>query len=1026
MQPSSWNCYNCISPDARYFRLLESLERLFKMFWKYSGYYSTSAQIDTLLQKEDVTLRELMDEEEILQECKAQNKKLLEYLSQPEVMEELVTLVVTEPAPDTELKTRFKYANLAAEILTSDVPVVISSLVSNKCLLDKLYGLLEREKPLNPLLASFFSKVLGMLVQRRSEQNWYSYQFTCFQVLDFLKSKGDFVKLMVHHLGTSAIMDLLMKLISSVEEDEIRLNVHKWLGECNLVEHLVEMLAPNKDSEEHASADTLLCEIINNARESFTDSSAQRNPLEDSVNNLLDLLLHEERNESTVKHVINILLNLLNSKSAPQKPGQQQTQQTDHCGSLESSDSDGSDRQSSIVARTIADRLPELHDILLNPPKKGLLLTAYGTEVEPLGSMRLQVVTLIAALVASNDATVHDKLAELNTVDHLLDLFFKFTLNNFLHTQVEQALIALLTQAPPSVLPGVEPQHKLLVLLLTQSGIIQRLLSAYEESEKEKDSKGHNLRGYMGHLRNIANTIVHEAEFGRNEEKIKELIQGLPGDFSSQWDDFVSNSLAEVNRKNEITPVPEAGLLRVDSEDDSDDDSHYRLQTFDHANAKQCLGFFSASSNDDFEEALGYDDDGSGTREEVGDEEEREGETCRTLGGHVRTALGAHSPVASVARVPFGTYNITKGFKDMDMDVMADFRYTDDEFKDQEDNLSGPLQRLSTQALGVKNATDDDRMPGGNVGGTGSPSDDLFEQLCTERWQTLDEVWGDKEREITFSDNETENKKEEESHSSSDEEEEDEFNSLRTSDDKMEVDQVDDWAAVFDKRSSGGQSSDPAPTPPVTEVNPWESALASDTSAGASWADFGSSSQSDSAFDADFSKAFAAETSATPNDAFKADFSSAFGQSKGVENTEENSGFKTNFPSAGFEGAVSSEAQVEFKADFTNANYEEADMMAADDSKDTKNESSHDNSSSTCSDSSQVSCAVEEEKEKEEEKEEEEEENTQNLVENFSFLASRGLMKSGGDGGPGGPHTEVKKGEASNGVQPQATQNVRV
>ncbi|XP_076040476.1 phosphatase 6 regulatory subunit 1-like protein fmt isoform X9 [Oratosquilla oratoria] len=959
MQPSSWNCYNCISPDARYFRLLESLERLFKMFWKYSGYYSTSAQIDTLLQKEDVTLRELMDEEEILQECKAQNKKLLEYLSQPEVMEELVTLVVTEPAPDTELKTRFKYANLAAEILTSDVPVVISSLVSNKCLLDKLYGLLEREKPLNPLLASFFSKVLGMLVQRRSEQNWYSYQFTCFQVLDFLKSKGDFVKLMVHHLGTSAIMDLLMKLISSVEEDEIRLNVHKWLGECNLVEHLVEMLAPNKDSEEHASADTLLCEIINNARESFTDSSAQRNPLlvsiecEDSVNNLLDLLLHEERNESTVKHVINILLNLLNSKSAPQKPGQQQTQQTDHCGSLESSDSDGSDRQSSIVARTIADRLPELHDILLNPPKKGLLLTAYGTEVEPLGSMRLQVVTLIAALVASNDATVHDKLAELNTVDHLLDLFFKFTLNNFLHTQVEQALIALLTQAPPSVLPGVEPQHKLLVLLLTQSGIIQRLLSAYEESEKEKDSKGHNLRGYMGHLRNIANTIVHEAEFGRNEEKIKELIQGLPGDFSSQWDDFVSNSLAEVNRKNEITPVPEAGLLRVDSEDDSDDDSHYRLQTFDHANAKQ-------------------------------------------------------------------------GFKDMDMDVMADFRYTDDEFKDQEDNLSGPLQRLSTQALGVKNATDDDRMPGGNVGGTGSPSDDLFEQLCTERWQTLDEVWGDKEREITFSDNETENKKEEESHSSSDEEEEDEFNSLRTSDDKMEVDQVDDWAAVFDKRSSGGQSSDPAPTPPVTEVNPWESALASDTSAGASWADFGSSSQSDSAFDADFSKAFAAETSATPNDAFKADFSSAFGQSKGVENTEENSGFKTNFPSAGFEGAVSSEAQVEFKADFTNANYEEADMMAADDSKDTKNESSHDNSSSTCSDSSQVSCAVEEEKEKEEEKEEEEEENTQNLVENFSFLASRGLMKSGGDGGPGGPHTEVKKGEASNGVQPQATQNVRV
>lgn len=32
--------------------------------------------------------------------------------------------------------------------------------------------------------------------------------------------------------------------------------------------------------------------------------------------------------------------------------------------------------------------------------------------------------------------------------------------------------------------------------------------------------------------------------------------QDLPGDKATQWDDFVSNALAEVNRKNEITPLP--------------------------------------------------------------------------------------------------------------------------------------------------------------------------------------------------------------------------------------------------------------------------------------------------------------------------------------------------------------------------------------------------------------------------------------------------------------------------------------
>lgn len=34
------------------------------------------------------------------------------------------------------------------------------------------------------------------------------------------------------------------------------------------------------------------------------------------------------------------------------------------------------------------------------------------------------------------------------------------------------------------------------------------------------------------------------------------LVQELPGDKATQWDDFVSNALAEVNRKNEITPLP--------------------------------------------------------------------------------------------------------------------------------------------------------------------------------------------------------------------------------------------------------------------------------------------------------------------------------------------------------------------------------------------------------------------------------------------------------------------------------------
>lgn len=55
----------------------DSTLRTTMSFWRTFGFHTVSA-IDTILDKDEFTLEELLDEEEILQEVKSQNKRLLE------------------------------------------------------------------------------------------------------------------------------------------------------------------------------------------------------------------------------------------------------------------------------------------------------------------------------------------------------------------------------------------------------------------------------------------------------------------------------------------------------------------------------------------------------------------------------------------------------------------------------------------------------------------------------------------------------------------------------------------------------------------------------------------------------------------------------------------------------------------------------------------------------------------------------------------------------------------------------------
>uniref|UniRef100_A0A6Q2WSG4 Protein phosphatase 6, regulatory subunit 2a n=1 Tax=Esox lucius TaxID=8010 RepID=A0A6Q2WSG4_ESOLU len=528
------------------------------MFWKFDLH--TTSHIDQLLDREDVTLRELMEEDDVLQECKAQNRRLLLFLSQDHCMTELVNLITTEPPADLEEKSRFKFPNIACELLTSDVSLINDKLGGDESLLETLYHFLEQKPPLNPLLASFFSKTIGNLIARKTEQ-----------VISFLRKKDGFIGLVLKHIDASAMMDLLLRLISCVEPAPLRQEVLNWLNEEKLIQRLTELIHAGKDEERQSNASQTLCDIIRLSRDQANQmqENVEADPLlavlesQESVAGLLKTMFEGERSEASIVNGTQVLLTLLETRRSG----------LEGLMDLYSQGYERSYTVNSSILHAIEPHLKDFQQLLLDPPKKSAILTTVGLLEEPAPSVCQRA---------------------------LQDLFFKYSWNNFLHFQVELCVASILNHSVPEERPAPSLQnhkeekppdnqgevdgeaveqakasnteetslHNTLVAHLFQKcRLVQRILDAWEENDKIQ-TEGGARRGNMGHLTRIANMVVQNLEKGPIQSQISDLIKELSEDCRGRWESFVDETLRETNRRNTVELVSTHNLHSSSEDDD--------------------------------------------------------------------------------------------------------------------------------------------------------------------------------------------------------------------------------------------------------------------------------------------------------------------------------------------------------------------------------------------------------------------------------------------------------------------------
>ncbi|KAK3578083.1 hypothetical protein CHS0354_006739 [Potamilus streckersoni] len=564
------------------------------MFWKFN--LLTTSKIDTLIDKEEVTLHELMDEDDILQECKGQNMKLIEFLVKPVNMEAMVRLITEEPDANMDEKVRFKYPNTACELLTSDVTQINDALAGNEELIKSLYSFLNSEKMLNPLLASFFSKVMGLLITRKSEM-----------IFDFLKSRENFVAVLLKHIGTSAIMDLLLRLLTCIESPDIRKAMVEWLNQQQIVEKLVSSLVPSMDEDIHCNAAQSLCDIIRLGREQLIQLQDKADPYpllttverEQTVADLLEKMLSGERNESVMVNGLSVIQTLLDFK----KQGPE-----DSSDQVSTFDSERMFLGVNNVLTAITPRLKDFHNVLLDPPKQrfALMPTTFGPLEPPLGNTRLQIARLITSLVQTNTHSVNVEFAKLGTIEVLMDLYFKYIWNNFLHSHVTMCIYTILNN--PSKDVDGQMENPLLDQLFSGGRLIRRLVDVWEQNEQEQTREGGRRRGYMGHLTRMANDIVQSIEKGENKERIKGFLEGVPEQYKKKWEGFLSGDLAETNKKNTVELVRGHPLASSSEDDDPD----FRDIPFPQDTAMQQLQQMTSNFIDQFgfnEEEFGEQED---------------------------------------------------------------------------------------------------------------------------------------------------------------------------------------------------------------------------------------------------------------------------------------------------------------------------------------------------------------------------------------------------------------------------------
>ncbi|PWA56348.1 Armadillo-type fold [Artemisia annua] len=552
------------------------------MFWRMTG-LSTTSPVETIMDKENFTLEDLLDEDEIIQECKALNNRLINFLRERTQVERLVRYIVEEAPEDAEKGRTFKFPFIACEIFTCEVDIILKALVEDEELMNLLFSFIEPEHPHSALLAGYFSKVVVCLLLRKT-----------VPLMNYIQAHQDIIKKLVDLIGITSIMEVLIRLIGADEHLYTSyVDSMQWLEDTDVLEMIVDKFSSTDCPEVHANAAEALCAITRYAPPGLSAKISSPS----FIGRLFRHALEDSRPKSVLVNSLSVCISLLDPK--------RQTSGTYYMYNRQSTQGSVASAKPETVEGML-ESLGNLLKLLDVSAEENVLVTTYGKLQPPLGKNRLKIIEFISVLITVSSDAAEKQLIHLGALKRILELFFEYPYNNFIHHHIEQIIDSCLDSKNTSLI-----EH-----ILEDCLLVRKIIDAEKNGALLADPKIPTLPtegrtppriGNVGHMTRIANKLIEQ---GANSSYIQSYLQG-----DSEWVEWQTDVLTKRNALENVyqwacgrpTSLHDRGR---DSDDDDYQDRDYDVAALAN-NLSQAFryGIYENDDNDEGHGSLERDDE---------------------------------------------------------------------------------------------------------------------------------------------------------------------------------------------------------------------------------------------------------------------------------------------------------------------------------------------------------------------------------------------------------------------------------